>query len=366
MDLDFTRIKKILVVRMRHLGDVLLTSPVFTHLKKAMPEAQIDAFINQESFPMLEGHPAITRYFLYDRSWKSLNFFKRYRREWQLLQEVRQQGYDLVLNLTEGDRGAVIARFSGAFYRVGFDPGKSGFFGKRSWFTHLVKICPHPRHTVERQLDALRRMGIHPPFEERDLFFAVPDACIGKMRDLCGEGFVLIHPVSRWMFKSPPASLFIELIQKLHARGEKIVLTSGSEEESLKYVREILAALPDAFVVNLAGKTSLKELGALITLSRCLVTVDSVPLHMASALKAPVVALFGPSSEVNWGPWRNPKGSVMAANVSCRPCYMDGCGGSKKSDCLNRITPDAIIENLDRSKWLGLLCSEAVGLPFRP
>lgn len=337
--MNFQKIKKILVVRMRHLGDVLLTSPVFTQLKKTMPHAEIDAFINQESLPMLSGHPAISDYFLYDRAWKSLPFYPRIKKELALLQAVRAKKYDLVLNLTEGDRGAIIARYSGAPYRVGFDPGKSGFFGKRKLYTHLAKICPHPRHTVERQLDVLRCLGIHPEWEERDLFFDVPLDSLHKMRSLCGEDFILIHPVSRWMFKSPPISFFKALIQELLDRGERVVVTGGAEEAS--YVDEIVAGFSS--VINLGGKTSLKELGALIQLSKTLVTVDSVPLHLASALKAPVVAIFGPSSEINWGPWRNPKGHVITPKVSCRPCYMAGCGGSRKSDCLSRISVEEVL-----------------------
>jgi len=337
MNLDFSCIKKILIVRMRHLGDVLLTSPLLTHLQETLPEAQIDLFINKESLPMLEGHPAITHYFLYDRKGISSHFFRKQWKEFCLLQEVRKKRYDLVLNLTEGDRGAIIAAYSGARYRVGFDPGKSGFFGKRKCFTHLVKICPTPRHTVERQLDVLRAIGIHPSINQRELFLHIPDPARKKMRSIYGENFILIHPVSRWMFKSPPASFFIELIQALHQKGERVLLSAGTEKEGLARVHEIQAAFPEIPLMGPAGKTSLKELGALIELSRLLITVDSVPLHMASALKAPVVALFGPSSDINWGPWQHPHGHVVSAPFSCRPCYMDGCGGSKQSDCLHQI-----------------------------
>lgn len=365
-----SNVKKILVVRMRHLGDVLLTSPLLTCLKKAYPTAQIDVFINKDSFSVLEGHPAVSRYFLYDRSWKKLPFFKKIRKEWQLLKEVRQEKYDLVLNLTEGDRGAITAFYSGARYRAGFDLEKSGFLGKRRLFTHLVKICPYPRHTVERQLDVLRCLGIHPSLEERALFFHIPDTSREKMTNLYGKDFILIHPVSRWMFKSPPASFFIELIQKLHERGERIILSGSSEKEELILIEQILSGLPHIPIVSVAAKISLKELGALIEFSRFLITVDSLPLHISSALKAPVVAIFGPSSDINWGPWENPQGYVIAANVSCRPCYMDGCGGSKKSDCLNQISVDSVIqtidENLRQNRQRALPCFEVADPLCRP
>jgi heptosyltransferase-3 len=72
-----------------------------------------------------------------------------------------------------------------------------------------------------------------------------------------------------------------------------------------------------------------------------------VPLHMASALKKPVVAIFGPTSDAAWGPWRNPRAKVVAQNISCRPCYQDGCGGSKYSDCLHTLPVERVLEALD-------------------
>ena len=82
-------------------------------------------------------------------------------------------------------------------------------------------------------------------------------------------------------------------------------------------------------------------------MSRAFICVDSVLLHIASATKTPVVALFGPTSEQNWGPWMHVKAKVVTQNFSCRPCYQDGCGGSKKSDCLLRIPQNAILAALD-------------------
>ena len=119
---DLSRVKKILVVKLRHLGDVLLTAPVFTALKQAMPEASIDAYLYKESIPMLEGHPAISQFIGYDRGWKKLSWFKKILKEAALLRQIRKNRYDLVINLTEGDRGVIAAKVSRAPCRVGFEP----------------------------------------------------------------------------------------------------------------------------------------------------------------------------------------------------------------------------------------------------
>lgn len=350
---DLANAAAALVVKMRHHGDILLTSPLFTNLKKALPHAKIDAFIYKDTLPMLEGHPAISDFLLYDREWKKLPLFKKIGKELALLRTIRKAKYDVVINLTEGDRGAIAAYFSGARIRVGFDPKKAGLFGKRKAYTHIAKICPHPRHTVERQLDVLRRMGIFPLPEERDLYLHLPEEAKQRVLHLLEQeeihpgNYILIHPVSRWRYKCLSTQQIAALILQLHARGERIVISAGPDPEEKAMVDEILKRCSDVYVLNCSGKLSLKELGALIGLSKALICVDSVPLHIASALKTPVVALFGPTSEQNWGPWMHPHARVVTQQFSCRPCYQDGCGGSKKSDCLLSIPQSAILQALD-------------------
>ncbi|MBI3236190.1 MAG: putative lipopolysaccharide heptosyltransferase III [Chlamydiales bacterium] len=328
--IDFSDVKKILVIKMRHHGDVLLTSPLFSQLKRSIPDAAIDAFIYKDTLPMLEGHPEISSFFLYDRSWKKLSPLRKLLKEASLLLQIRKGGYDLVINLTEGDRGAIAAWISRSRYRVGFDPQKKGFLGKSSVYTHLVKPCPHPRHTVERQLDVLRRIGIFPSMEERDLYLGIPPKSTESIAArLAQEGiplgkYVLIHSVSRWKFKCLSTGQMAALIGDLHRRGEKIILSASSDPEEIRMVEEIVQKIPEVPLLNLAGKTDLKEFAALIKNAKALITVDSVSLHIASATKTPVIALFGPTSEINWGPWMHPRSQVVAQNFSCRPCYRDG------------------------------------------
>lgn len=336
---EFDNIKKILVVKLRHLGDVLLTGPVFSNLKLEFPGAQVDAYIYDEAIPILDGHPAIDRLLVYSRDWKKLGFFGRLHKEWVLLRKIRKEGYDLVINLTEGDRGSLAAILSGAEIRVGFPP-KGRWL--RSSLTHVVKSCPSLRHTVERNLDALRRIGIFPSWEERELFFQVPAQAKESILDKVGEApFILIHPTSRWRFKCWPVKKMRELIGRLQQSGKRVVLSCGPDRTEREMIEEISRGLN---VLNVGGEISLKELGALIEASELLICVDSVPFHMANALKKSVVALFGPTSEVTWGPWRNPRAQIIAQKMSCRPCYQDGCGGSKVSDCLENLSVDFVFK----------------------
>ncbi|HEV7738227.1 MAG TPA: putative lipopolysaccharide heptosyltransferase III, partial [Chlamydiales bacterium] len=270
---DLRFVKKILVIKLRQLGDVLLTGPVFSALKTQMPDAEIDAYVYSEAIPILEGHSAVSRCIAYDRNWKKEGFFKKLGHEWKVLRGIRAERYDLVINLTEGDRGAIAAKISGAKICVGFDPKGSGLFGKKKLYTHVVKNCPSLRHTVERNLDAVRRIGIFPPQEERDLSLHIPETALAKMRDLAGSDFILIHPTSRWKFKCWPAQKMRQFAQILAARGHSLVFTSGSDPEELAMIAQIAESIP---CLDLSGKVSLKELGALIQLSSGVVCVDSL------------------------------------------------------------------------------------------
>lgn len=338
---SLTGVKKILVIKLRQLGDVLLTGPVFRVLKNRFPNAEIHAYVYTESFPMLESHPGIDRLIGYDRGWKKLGFLGRLKKELSLWRQIRREGYDLVINLTEGDRGALAAKIAKAKIRVGFNPkGK----WQKNLYTHVAKECPSLRHTVERNLDVLRRIGIFPKKEERELFLAVAQNDLAKVREWTQGPFVVIHPTSRWRFKCWPIDKMRMLTEELNRRGKRIVFTSGPDRVEQEMIREIAEGLD---VINLSGRITLKELAALIQLSELLICVDSVPFHMASALKKPVVAIFGPTSDVTWGPWRNPYAKVVAQNLSCRPCYLDGCGGSKMSDCLATLGIKEVLAAID-------------------
>ncbi|MCI0382155.1 MAG: putative lipopolysaccharide heptosyltransferase III [Chlamydiae bacterium] len=347
---DLGSVKKILLIKLRHLGDVVLSSPLITHLKKVFPDAEIHAYLYKDTYPMLEGHEAISKFFLYDKNWKKMGLLKRFYHELRLLREIKKEGYDLTINLTEGDRGAIVSLISGSKIKVGFDPEGQGFKGKEKIYTHLVKNCPTPRHAVERNLDALRRIGIFPEEDERELSFYIPEIAFAQVKQILQsknipiKNYVVIHPTSRWRFKCPPISFFVSLIHEFLRLERKIILVSGPDQEEQKIVQEIERLVGEKKVVNLSGKLSIKELGALLYLCNGLICVDSMVLHMASALKTPVVALFGPTSEQNWGPWNHFRSRVIAQDWPCRPCLLDGCGGSKRSDCLHVLSPHVVVE----------------------
>ena len=345
--IDLASVKRALVIKLRHHGDVLLASPVFTVLKNHAPHAEIDALVYDDTREMLADHPAIARIFTVRQRARDLSTTARVMEEWRLLGALRERRYDLLVSLGEHNRGAWLARLLGVRYAVGPAFSDRSRFWRKS-FTHRFSTAKNPRrHMVEWNLDALRRLGIQPDVGERHLVLepgaAARAAIDGRLVEhgLAERTYVHVHPASRWLFKTWPAASFAALVDRLHAAGHTVVLTAAPSEPELALVRAIRERTSPP-TVDLSGQLSLRELAALAGRARLFVGVDSAPMHIAAAMGTPTVAIFGPSGDAEWAPWMVPHRVVASERHLCRPCGIDGCGGSKVSDCLVTLPVEAV------------------------
>jgi heptosyltransferase-3 len=350
--IDLSRVRRALVIKLRHHGDVLMASPVFTVLKRAAPHAEIDALVYQETAPMLERHPAISMLHTIDRSTKLRGPVAQLVGDGRLWRTLRSRHYDLVVHLTEHPRGAWLTRVAGARWGVAPERARSGWFWRRC-FTHRYLLPQStPRHAVEADLDALRRIGIWPEDGEKKLVHVPgPDAEMRVAALLASHGlargrFVLIHPGSRWLFKCWPAAPTAALLDRIAALGWPLVMTGAPDPAEAPLVNAIKAALTSP-IVDLTGQLTLAELSALIASAHLFIGCDTAPMHLASAAGTPVVAWFGPSDERVWGPWRVPHRVVSSTMHACRPCQLNGCGGSNNSDCLLTLPLDRVAAAVD-------------------
>ncbi len=341
-------LSRALVIKLRHHGDVLLATPALATLKSHAPRLEVDALVYDDTASMLEGHPALAQLHTVGRGWRELGTGARLGAERQLYRDLKARGYDLIVHLSEQPRGAWLARWLGARYSVAPRMPERGSFWARS-FTHLYSLLNNGRrHQVELNLDALRRIGIQPGKDDRRVGFEPGAEANSRIEALLGEyglepgTYVHMHPASRWRFKCWPAERNAELITRLAIDERRVVVTAAPDDEELAFIADILKHT-QAPVVNLAGKLSVRELGALAARAGAFVGVDSMPMHLASAMGAPVVALFGPSGDIEWGPWRG-NFRVVTSSHSCRPCGMDGCGGGKVSECLTLLPVSAVHE----------------------
>jgi len=334
------QLRRVLVIKLRNLGDVLLTSPVFSTLKSQAPRLEIDALVYADTSDMLRGHPGLSELHVIDRSWKQLGGLERLKREVQLLSRLRQRTYDLLLHLTDHVRGVWLSRLLRPRYSVAPDVRSRKFY--QASFTHLYPVVGgNRRHTVEIHLDALRRLGIYAEKTGRRLTLVPGNAAYTAVdqalarHGLAERSFLLIHPGSRWFFKCWPPDRVAALCGSLVARGKRVVVVCGPDPLEHRLLSEV-ERRASAPVTTFPGTLSLKELAALIARARLFVGMDSAPMQIAAAMGTPTVALFGPSGEIEWGPWQVPH-RILTSSHPCRPCGRDGCGGGKRSECLEVI-----------------------------
>ena len=340
-------IRRALVIKLRHHGDVLVSSPVFSVLKAHAPQVEIDALVYADTAEMVTLHPAIAQVHTIDRKWKQLGAMGQLKAELALYNALKVRGYDLIIHLTEHWRGAWLCRLLKPRWAVG--PAVRG--RSKRWkqsFTHLQTMPLNAlRHMVETNLDALRRIGIQPSVDERRMTL-VPGVAAEAVvaRHLAGFGlgggdFIHIHPASRWFFKCWPVEHMAALVEKLQIDGHAVILTAAPSPHEENMLESIQARLSRP-VFSLSGQLSLKELAALTKAASVFVGVDSAPMHIAAAVGTPTVALFGPSGDRQWGPWGVSSRVVSSAKHPCRPCGIDGCGGGKVSECLSSLTVDEV------------------------
>jgi len=344
-------VRRVLVTKLRHHGDVLLASPVFATLKRAAPHADIDALVYLDTASMLANHPAIAQVHTIDREWKRQGVMRQLRAEWTLLGALRARRYDLLIHLTEHPRGLTLARLLSPRYAVTREREARDRWWRRQ-FTHFYRWPKTtPRHTVETNLDALRRIGVYPDAADKKLVLvpgAAADARIDQLlaqHELTRGNFVQTHPGSRWLFKCWPAERMAALLDRIVANGWPVAMTGAPDERERALVAATLAACKATTrerIVDLAGTLTLLELAALTARARAFVGVDSAPMHIAAAMQTPVLVLFGPSSEHVWGPWQVPQRVLVSPQYPCRPCGIDGCGGGKVSECLTTLPVERV------------------------
>jgi heptosyltransferase-3 len=344
--INLASVRRVLVVKLRHHGDVLLSSPVFSVLRNRAPHAELDALVYADTRDMLAGHPAIANIHAVDRAWKRAGLLGQARLEGELLKSLNARHYQLVVHLTDHWRGAWLAQALRPRWAVA--PARRDANRLWNWcFSHRYALPRNtPRHTVEMNLDALRRVGIYPEESEKSLTMVPGAAAEARVAGLlasagvAAKGYIHVHPTSRWLFKSWTESKNAELLRRLARDGHRIVVTAAPDPKERAIVGRILAdaAVP---VVDLCGQLGLREMAALAGRARLFFGVDSAPMHIAAAMGTPVVALFGPSGEKEWGPWRVPH-RVIVSDHPCRPCGNDGCGGGKVSECLTTLPVERV------------------------
>lgn len=316
-------IQRVIIIKLRHHGDTLLITPVINTLKANFPNAEVDVLINKETMPMIENFSSIHHIFVLDKEWKKEGKVARLRHEWQLLTNLRNRRYDVVINLADQWSSAIITRFTGAKLRIGYDIYKRQSLFWKKCFTHLIPLDSiYTQHIVEQNLALLQPLQLLKIDTKVSMAYSEQDkqCVIDKLKSRgVLASYIVIQPTSRWFFKCWDEIKWSELIDALQQEGHQIVLTSGPDLREKEMVKTIIRGCTSNNIVSLSGQLSLPQLAALIDDARLFIGVDSVPMHMAAALKTPLITLFGPSKLFHWSPWEHIGEVLWAGNYGELP-----------------------------------------------
>jgi predicted lipopolysaccharide heptosyltransferase III len=334
--------QNILIIKLRYIGDVLLATPVLHALRERFPDAHIAAAVNRGTEDILKWNPDLNEVLVVERSGLAAQL--------RFLGEIRRRRFDCVIDLTDGDRAAILARFSSAPVRIGLNE-------EHRWrgllYTAVARLEPSVPHRIERDLETVRSLGIQPKAGLPVLRTSAQDdeAAARLLDEIAGEPLsngmqplIMFQPGARYWFKAWPVERFADLANRLAERGDCRILIGGHAQE--RAMADDIAARTRAKPVVLAGRTTVLQYAAILKRCALFVGNDNGPMHMAAALSVPVVALFGPSNPAEWGP-RGERVEVLYKGLDCRRCFHPTCTRGEES-CMKQITVDEVFGRIRR------------------
>lgn len=345
---------RICVIKPSALGDVVQSLPLLPILKKRFPHARISWVISRALAPLLEGHPFLDELIIFERrgTWK----------DWRrLLTQLRNSEFDLVFDLQGLFRTGIMMLATRARLRVGLETAREG----AQWGWHFavpdtgLDVAPHVRyrHVAEALGLAESPLEAHLPVSTEDAVWAQRE-----LARLNGPALA-IHPGARWQTKRWPPERFAAVACKAIRRYglAPVVLGTGDEEPVARQVEQtIRGLLPNVELMNLAGRTTLKQLAAVLKQAHVLLTNDSGPMQMAAALGTPVVGVFTCTSPAISGP-PGPQHELVATGVSCAASYRKKCPyrGRKHLACMEELDVERVWSGFGRLMQKNFPQSEA-------
>ncbi len=340
------KIKQALFIKTKNIGDsIILTSAI-----SALPKSYryVDIVCLPESEAIFNMHPRVRHVFVIPRHMKGVKKVSAYLK---FFKQISANSYDLLAHFSNDWRGALVQRLFPAKLSVGRKTHRRGQFWHQS-FDVLTECLDDVRPIAEQDVDLLRATNLFksqkaPPYLVKPSL--KQKSKVGnwliKQSVVRNKKLVVIHAPSRWKFKELPIATWAYVIDQLKKNKHEVILC-GSKDDFLSN-QAIAASCTMKPIIT--KNFSLEETAALYSMAHLVLTIDSMSTHLASATQTPVISIFGPSNEKNWGPW-GVKYRVIALTTrdsptfSCRPCGQDGCEGTKVSQCLVQMQPAMIVK----------------------
>jgi heptosyltransferase III len=326
----------ILVIQLKRLGDVILTTPALSELRKLYPEAQITLLLDHHSAALAPAIGDVNEVWIYHGN-----------ESFKLWFDLVRRGFDLCLDFTGNDRSALVSFLSKAAQRIGFS-----FVAKRaarSWvYTHLVPSPVREKHTADHYLDLVQFLG--DSVSERTLSLHLPEGIEHSAeklrRELGAPGpYVVFHPGSARPEKYWLADRWAKIIWHAQRRLRlPCLLTGGREPAELRHIGDILSCLQDTpRVFNLAGKVDFLLSAAIIRDGALFAGVDSAAAHLASAFRRPELVLFGPTNPFHWHPLHS-SAVVVRAGIGDPLEHFDS---RQKGSPMSELSTETVIRGIE-------------------
>jgi len=351
----------ILIINIRLIGDVILTTPLIDMIRKRWPTAKIDFLANRGTAEMLEKDPRL-RKILYHENVREKGFKGRGVGGGFYLFRILKR-YDMAISLGDSDRGTIAAAIAGKRVRLGFLLGHRGI---KRWFrklllTHQVDFPPFHAHMIEACQRVFEVLGEEPGDPVVRVYWDDDDLrTVNERFPTLEQGrYLVVHPFARLGYKDLPEVQLVAAVTDLARDLDlAVVATSGPDQDEKRKLSEL--SFPEDIEVHRSpGSLTLNQVACLISRSRVYLGVDTAVSHIAASTGVPMVAFFGPSRIYRWGPWNNARpefrypergrvqnGQIMVfqKDWDCVPCGLMGCNGSFISDCLLEIEATEIVK----------------------
>jgi predicted lipopolysaccharide heptosyltransferase III len=334
--IDWSKVNRILVIRLRSIGDTVLSTPSLIALRRFLPDAQIDILLEDWVAPLLENFSEVDNVITVGKS-----ELDRLKVAWQL----RRNRYDVVLNLHGGTTSTLLSRATGAKHRIGYDEYQySSLFNHRlsssSGFWTVDKT-----HSAEQQLALLGFVGVPVDDRPRTRLDVSPPAveCLSNKFKPHSD-YALLHPASLFHTKQWSPENFARVAEYLYERGFKIAAVASADEAAVIEKLKQAATVP----VHAFTDLSLPEITALAASASVFVGNDSGIAHIAAAVKTPSVVIFGSSNRDHWRPWTDAPNEIVFNPFDCQPCPGYECKVYGEPKCILSVSPGQVIAAIGR------------------
>lgn len=338
--------KKILIIKLRYIGDTLSIVPVVGALKQNVPTAVVDVMVHRNTEDLVTHHPDINNVLIYDRSAARNSAISSVSYHINFIKALRAERYDVVIDFTLGDRAAFLSFMTGAPHRISYRDSSTL---SHILMNQIVDSDPSSKHIVDYQLESLQHLGISS--FEKNMMIHIPEAVREKTDILfktigLNESMdlrVVIHPGARGIFRQWKPERFGEIARLLkEIYNVKIILVGGPGEQNIVDKVERAMGFSASFRSTEMG---LLDMAALFEKSHLFIGNDSAPGHIAAAVNCPSISLFGPTFPHMWRPYGN-NGEAIFKELPCCGCRQEKCIRPEES-CMDLIKTEEVWEKVE-------------------